>query len=92
MAFSLPPPQSDRVSRNSGRAVHTSMIGASRDQSTMWSTTSRNAGSAQWMSSQSAISGLSSGQELEEPPDRPRRLLGRADTLADAEDLARGDG
>ena len=29
-AFSLPPPQSARVSRNSGRAVHTSMIGASR--------------------------------------------------------------
>ena len=33
VALNFPPPQFDRVSRNSGRAVHSSRIGASRDQS-----------------------------------------------------------
>ncbi len=57
VAFSLPPPQPGRSSSSSGRAMHSSRIGASRVQSATCSIRSRNAGSAQWMSSNTTTSG-----------------------------------
>ena len=57
VAFSLPPPQPGRASSSSGRAMHSSMIGASRDRSATCSTRSRNVGSAHWRSSNTTTSG-----------------------------------
>ena len=51
VALSLPPPQAGRTSSSSGRAMQASRIGASRDQSAMYSIRSRRVGSAHWMSS-----------------------------------------
>ena len=58
-ALSLPPPQAGRKSRSSARPMQTSRIGASRDQSAMCSTRSRNVGSAHWTSSKTITSGCS---------------------------------
>ena len=55
----LPAPQAGRESRNSGLAVHSSRIGASLAQSATWSIASSSAGSAQWTSSHTAITGRS---------------------------------
>ena len=57
VAFTIPPPHPGRVSSSSGRARHSSMIGASRDQSAICSMSSRNFDSPQWMSSNTRTSG-----------------------------------
>ena len=57
VARSFPPAQPGRVSRSSGRATHTKSIGKPRDQSATWSTMSRKADSAQWMSSNTTTNG-----------------------------------
>ena len=56
-AFSLPPPQPVRLSSSSGRAMHTSAMGASRARSATCSTRSRKVGSAHWRSSSTTTSG-----------------------------------
>ena len=52
-------PRPGRESRNSGLAVHSSRIDASLAQSATWSIASSSAGSAQWTSSHTAITGRS---------------------------------
>src|SRR6266581_2767614 len=56
-ALSLPPPQADRRSSSSGRAMQSSRIGASRLKSAMCSTRSRKTGSPQCRSSNTTTSG-----------------------------------
>ena len=62
MAFSLPPPHPGRASSSSGRAMHSTTIGASRERSLTCSIRSRNVGSAQWRSSNTTTSGRRPGQ------------------------------
>ena len=57
VALCLPPPHAGRASSRSGRAIATSRIGASRDQSAMCSTRSSSVGSAQLRSSNTTTSG-----------------------------------
>ena len=57
VAFSLPPPHPGRASSSSGRAMHSTTIGASRERSLTCSIRSRNVGSAQWRSSNTTTSG-----------------------------------
>ena len=70
-ALNLPPPHAGRRSSSSGRAMQSTRIGASRDQSAMCSIRSRNVGSPQWMSSNTTTSGRVSRDGLEEASHRP---------------------
>ena len=58
-AFTLPPPQAGRSSRSSGRARHSTMMGASFVRSTSESRRSRSVGSAHWRSSNTRRRGRS---------------------------------
>ena len=64
------------VSASSGRAGHRMRIGAPRLNAARYSIRFRNAGSAQWMSSNTTTTGRSLRERLEQPPDRPGDLLG----------------
>ena len=77
MELSFPPAQAGRSSRSSGRARHTSKIGAPRDHSAMCSMRSRKVGSPQFTSSSTTTSGRSranasknfrTAQKLSSPP------------------------
>ena len=71
-------PRPGRASRSSGRAMATSRIGASRDQSAMCSTRSSSVGSAQLRSSKTTTSGRSPRDRLEQVAYAPEALLGGA--------------
>ena len=66
----FPPPQPGRSSSSSGRARQTSRIGASLAQSATYSTSSKKAGSPQWMSSKTTTRGCRAGPRLEQRPHR----------------------
>ena len=70
------PSTSAAASKRSGRAVHRTRSGTSCAKAATYSMRSRNAGSAQWMSSKTTTSGPPR-QRLEQPADAPGDLLGR---------------
>ena len=89
VACSLPPAQPGRRSSSSGRAMHRSRIGASRDQSATCSTRSRNASSAQCRSSHTTTSGRSRAASSNRRADREGDLLLRRDAVVSEHDAER---
>ena len=74
VAFSLPPPQPERTSSSSGRAMQSSRIGAPRDHVGDVFDQVEEDGSPHWMSSKTTISGSLRSGDLERLAGGPRGL------------------